>query len=340
MSHVEPVPHNRLTYGEQEERAVAAVVASGRWAGGPRVTELEAALAEAMGRAGAACVGSGLGAIRLALRAMGVRRVRVPAYACVALPNAVVALGAELEVGDVEPESWTLAPRPAGGDVLALAVHTFGAAADVPALQAAGARVVDDAAHGLPAGVAPAEATVTSFYATKLVGGAEGGAVLSDDPAVVDAVRADRDYTDRPLDGGRLNDKMNDLEAALALTQLRRLPELLQARRRIAARYAEALSSLARAGSLALPPDSPGRVWYRYAVESLALPAAELRERLRAHGVIAEQPVTDWRDPAQRAATPVATHAYERVLSLPLYPTLSDAEQDRVIDALHRVLAA
>ena len=130
-------------------------------------------------------------ALRLALRAIGTRpgdRVLVPAYACVALPNAVAALGAEPVAVDVEPDTWTIDPgrggAAAGPAAAVLAVHTFGAPAAVAALQVAGARVVDDAAHGLPAGVAHAGATVTSFYATKLVGGAEGGAVLADDAAI------------------------------------------------------------------------------------------------------------------------------------------------------------
>jgi dTDP-4-amino-4,6-dideoxygalactose transaminase len=82
----------------------------------------------------------------------------------------------------------------------------------------------------------------------------------------------------------------------------------------------------------------PGRVWYRYAVASTAVPAAELVRRLRDHGVVAERPVTDWRSTAQTAATPAATRAYDEVVSLPLYPTLTQDEQDRVVDALERAL--
>jgi dTDP-4-amino-4,6-dideoxygalactose transaminase len=338
---VAAVPHNRLTYGAAEEEAVRAVVASGYWAGGPRVRELEAALAAALGRREAACVGSGVAALRLALRALGVGagdRVLVPAYACVALPNAVAALGAEPVAVDVEPETWTIDPAAAaaaGPAAAVLAVHTFGAPAAVAELAAAGAPVVDDAAHGLPPGVPPADATITSFYATKLVGGAEGGAVLSDDAAVAAFARAERDYTDRPLSGERLNDKMNDLEAALTLAQLRRLPALLAARDALAARYA---ARLAGQDALALPPQGGERVWYRYAVAARTLPAAELVARLREHGVVAERPVTDWRDAAQRAATPVASQAYDRVVSLPLFPTLTRDEQDRVVGALERAL--
>ncbi|MDA0183506.1 DegT/DnrJ/EryC1/StrS aminotransferase family protein [Solirubrobacter phytolaccae] len=319
------VPHNRLTFGDEETAAVAAVVASGYWAGGPRVAELEQALAHAFGKPDAACVASGLSALRLALAALGVGpgdEVLVPAYACVAIPNAVAALGATPVAGEIEPRTWTLAPTDAR---YAVAVHTFGAPADVAAFTGT---LIDDAAHGLPAGIPPTAATITSFYATKLIGGAEGGAVLGD---LADAVRDARDYTDKPASALRLNDKMNDLEAALTLAQLRRLPDLLAARERLARRYGERLAHLK---TIALPAEASGRVWYRYAVEAQHTTARELAAHLREHGVIAHEPVEDWRSPEQREATPIATRAYERLLSLPLYPTLTDAEQDRVIAAL------
>jgi len=91
-----PVPHNRLTFGEAECESVLRTVRSGRWAQGPRVQELESALARQAGVEHAVCVASGFSALRLALGALGVgpdHRVLVPAYSCVALANAVLAWG-------------------------------------------------------------------------------------------------------------------------------------------------------------------------------------------------------------------------------------------------------
>ena len=91
------VPHNRLTFGEAECDAVLRTVRSGHWAQGPRVQELEAALARMSGVRHAVCVASGLAALRLALGALGIRAgdsVLVPAYSCVALANSVLAWGA------------------------------------------------------------------------------------------------------------------------------------------------------------------------------------------------------------------------------------------------------
>ena len=101
---------------------------------------------------------------------------------------------------------------------------------------------------------------------------------------------------------------MNDLEAALALAQLRRLPGLVDARARLAARYAQRLAGLrwarppARRAGRALVP-LRGRVAHR--------PRRRARGRLREHGVAAERPVTDWRDAAAQEAAPVAARAYD-----------------------------
>jgi len=75
------------------------------------------------------------------------------------------------------------------------------------------------------------------------------------------------------------------------------------------------------------------RVWYRYAIQLSDRTAVEVVEGMRRLGIGAARPVTDWR-PAGGAACPVADRAYARVVSLPLYPTLSEDEQERVCEAL------
>jgi perosamine synthetase len=124
---------------------------------------------------------------------------------------------------------------------------------------------------------------------------------------------------------------MSDIEAALALCQLQRLPDLLVARRERAAFYHERLTP-AVGTSIRLPPMTGSRVWYRYPVELLRDSAREMVARLARVGIAAAEPVTDWR-PADAPAAPNANRAYGQLLSLPLYPTLTRAEQERVIAA-------
>jgi perosamine synthetase len=336
------VPHNRLTYGEAEEAALLAVLRSGRWAAGPRVQALEAAMAAAAGRRHGVAVSSGLSALRLALRALGIKpgdRVLVPAYSCVALANAVLAWGAQPIPVDVTEEEWNLDPV-AGSEAVrvhkpaaAIIVHSFGAPARMDAIRNWGIPIIEDCAHafGLPGFGGNGQLTITSFYATKLMGAGEGGMVLTNDVRLADEVRSWRQYADQPPDGTRLNDNMSDIEAALALCQLQRLPDLLVARRERAAFYHERLTP-AVGTSIRLPPMTGSRVWYRYPVELLRDSAREMVARLARVGIAAAEPVTDWR-PADAPAAPNANRAYGQLLSLPLYPTLTRAEQERVIAA-------
>lgn len=345
------IPHNRLTFGESECTAVASAVRSGQWAQGPRVLELETELARVAGVKYAICVGSGLGALRLALGALQVRAgdpIAVPAYSCVALANAALSWGARVIPLEVEPHTWTVdSEKFKAGDELpatraAIVVNTFGAPACLKAIQARGIPVVEDCAHafgvateGVALG-ARGDIGVLSFYATKLIGGGEGGAVLTNSAEIAQYVGVARDYSDQPPDGHRLNDKMNDLEASLVLAQLRRLREMIGLRQKIAARYLEAFSAADLSGVCRLPEFSSQRVWYRFVVEMICTPASNVVQDLARWGVQAALPVTDWRPP-NSPLCPVADRAYSKLVSLPAYPSLTDQEQQAVIESFLKV---
>jgi dTDP-4-amino-4,6-dideoxygalactose transaminase len=342
----ETIPHNRLTFGDAECEAVAQTIRSGHWALGPRVEELEVALSRMSGVDHAVCVSSGFSALRLSLGALGVRSsdsVVVPAYSCVALANAALAWGATPVPVDIEPVGWNIRQRDCCGVIASgrprtvIAVNTFGVPAEIDEIIASGVPVIEDCAHafGLAVGGkwlgSRAQVGVLSFYATKLIGGGEGGAVLTNSKDIAEYVRSARDYGDQPAAAHRMNDKMNDLEASLVLTQLKRLPELISAREAIALRYVKMLSGRA-AGIYLLPTESKARVWYRFVVEMLTVSAETLVAGLQRFGVHAAIPVTDWR-PAESPHAPVADRAYRQLVSLPLYPTLTLDEQDSVVKA-------
>jgi len=341
------IPHNRLTFGEAECESVLRAVRSGQWAQGARVEELESRLRQIAGVRYAVCVGSGLGALRLALGAMGVGtgdRVLVPGYSCVALANAVLAWDAEPVPVDIEAVFWTIDPlecareRDARQIRAAIAVNTFGAPAEVEGIAVEQLPVIEDCAHAFglnPRGKAfgsRSQVGVLSFYATKFVGGGEGGAVLTNVPAIADFVRGSRDYGDQPADAHRLNDKMNELEAALVLAQLDRLPEMVHRRAELAERYLHRLSNSEFGAVFRLPARVTERIWYRFAVEMLTVRAEKVVHDLRAAGIQAAIPVTDWR-PRGSVSAPVSDRAYRNLVSLPLYPTLTEEEQDVVVSS-------
>jgi perosamine synthetase len=348
------VRHSQPSITEEEIAAVVSVLRSGHVAQGPRVAELEARWCLGTGTTAAAAVGSGLGALRLALLALGVApgdEVIVPAYSCVALMNAALALGAAPVLTDVLPDEWTLSPvdvrrRITPRTRAIVAVHVFGMPAPVPELLSLNVPVVEDCAHGIggqiggrPFGGLGA-ISIASFYATKMLAGGEGGMVAAIDSGLIDRVRRAREYGDQPPDGRHLNDKMSDMEAALALVQLTRLPGMLAERERLARNYGEWLQPLVQGGLLQLPPEAQGRIWYRYAVRLRRHRAEALVGSMAALGVKAEQPVWDLRGtPVWKNDCPNTADAFDRVLSLPLYPGLSEFDQRRVCAALVRRLS-
>ncbi|MDP6781727.1 MAG: aminotransferase class I/II-fold pyridoxal phosphate-dependent enzyme [Alphaproteobacteria bacterium] len=348
------IPHNRLTHGREEADAVRAVVESGHWAVGLETAALEVNLARLAGRREAVAVGSGFAALRLSLMALRVGagdEVVIPAYCCVALPNAVLALGAVPVIADVTPGAWCLDPAAAEKAVTSLtkaiiAVHSFGIVADMTALKEVGPPVIEDCAHGLMKGGmgGQGDVAVTSFYATKLVAAGEGGAVLADDQDIAAAVKTARDYGDQPASALRQNDKITDLCATLARVQLARLPEMIKRRAELAQNYLENFSTLSEKGVFALPQDIPGRVWYRFCLEVKdAANAAEWIGKLEGEGVSADKPVWDWREeggPVRLGFSPVADAAYKSLLSLPLYPSLSRQEQEQVCAAVRGIAEA
>jgi perosamine synthetase len=349
------VPHSRPFVGEEEAAAAAEAIVARSLGQGPRVRGLERRWAEACGVQAAAAVGSGLAALRLALAGLGVGpgdEVVVPAYSCVALLNAPLSLGATPVLADVLLDDWTLDPasveRVAGPRTKAIVgVDLFGVGCDLEALATLGPAVVEDCAHGVGgarggrAFGGGGDASITSFYATKMLGAGEGGAVASRDGELIDRVRAMRDYGDQLPDARNLNDKLSDVEAAVALVQLDRLDEILQRRARAADRYAQALAPLAERGLVVLPPDVAGRIWYRYAVRLAGAGAASVCARAPEHGVVLEQPVWDLRAaPQWRPELEVTGRAFDSVVSLPLYPDLSTKEQDHVIDVFTALVAA
>lgn len=344
------VPHSRPSVGKEEQDAAAAVVASGHLAQGPKVAELERRWCEQTGMSAAAAVSSGLSALRLALVALGVSagdEVIVPGYSCVALLNAPLAVGATPVLADVLDNEWTLSPEDVRRRInqrtkALIAVHLFGTPARLKELCELGIPVIEDCAHGI-GGVAKlgggGAISMSSFYATKMLCAGEGGILASHDSALIERARQARDYGDRLSSPYHLNDKMTDVVAAIALVQLNKLDSMLAARAERARRYSEWLRPLAKEGLLSLPCDLRERIWYRYAVRLHRHRASAIVARLASGDVRLEQPVWDLRkDKHWKQDLAVCSLAFDHVLSLPLYPDLTELQQRMVCAALESAL--
>ncbi len=337
------IVHSRPTLSAADTRRLADVVRSARIAQGARVLEFEQALARRIGVRYAAAVNSGTAALHLALLALGVgekHEVIIPSYVCTALLNAVKYVGARPVPAEIDPRTYNLDPldvkrRLSTRTGAVIAPHMFGLPADIKELMSLGVPVVEDCAQAIGAtrGETPVgklgQAAIFSFYATKVMTTGEGGMVVSDSKAVIERVRDLREYDKRRDYKVRYNYKMTDMQAAVGLPQLARLDNFVRRRNRIAGKYDRAFQGL----PVGLPVKHPGRIYFRYVMD-VAAPLKWI-QLLGEKGIGCARPVGR---PIHRYLAkknyPRTESAWRRSLSIPIYPSLSDRDADRVVAAL------
>lgn len=341
------IPHSRPTLGSAESEAVLRVLDSGQLAQGPRVLDLETAVAQRLERRDGVACSSGTAALGLALAALGVGPgddVVLSAFACSALADGVRFAGGRAVLADIG-DDLVLDPRAALRRITVrtravVVVHPFGYPADLEPFLAWGMPVIEDCAQALgaeradrPAG-ARGTAAVCSLYATKMIAAGEGGMLVADSAAILAVARQLR--TGGEATPGSFNHRLSDLHAAVALAQLGRLDEFVARRRRIADRYDDAFAGT----TLQTPPRDKGvrHCFARYVVR--APDAAAFIAVLAAHGVEARHPVGD---PlllrSRRGSYPHSERAFSECVSLPLYPALGEGEIEQVIEAVLAAIA-
>jgi len=360
------VPFRELRRETEELRAELTeaherVLDSGVFVGGPEVESFEEKLAGYCGATAAVGVASGTDALEMSLRAVGVGpgdEVITAANTFVPTVAAIVATGATPVLADVDPETFTLDPesaaRACGPRTRALVpVHLYGHCAELRPLLALardrGLTVVDDAAQALGAewdgrrvgGLC--DATAFSFYPTKNLGAlGDGGAVTTNDPELAERVRRLCSYGERTrydaVEWGR-NSRLDSLQAAVLRAKLPHLERWGERRRELAVRYTRRLAEL----QLATPAEAGGtcHAWHLYVARVPARDA--LREALHELGVetLVHYPRAVHEQPAYAALARPELGRSERlareVVSLPLYPQLTDGEAEYVCDALAQV---
>jgi dTDP-4-amino-4,6-dideoxygalactose transaminase len=346
------IPHSRPTISAADQQAVLRVLESGQVAGGPAVREFEQALAAYLGLADGVAVSSGSCAIEVALLAMGVGpgdEVILPSYICSGPWLAVRRVGAVPRVVDIG-EDYALDPEMVrkaitGKTRAILAAHMFGLPTDVGRLAELGVPVIEDCAQTLGAAVrgravgSQGVLAICSFYATKLLCAGEGGMLLSRDEALLTRARGLRDYDETGhLDERAFNRKLTDLQAALGLAQLKQLPGFIQRRSATAAAYHRALKGCGL--GLPLPPEDRTHVYFRYVVRLPADKNVEgFLDSVGAAGVCCRRPVFR---PLHRYLgsrdCPSTDLVFDTAVSIPIYPSLGDAEISYVTETICRQL--
>lgn len=373
------LPYGRQSIAEDDIEAVAAILRGDWLTTGPTVTAFEEAISAATGGHRAVTCTSGTAALHMAYAAAGVGpgdQVVTTPMTFVATASCASILGAEIVFADVEEDTALLDPGAVDAAVtdrtkVIAAVDYAGHPADYAALQPiadrVGALTLDDAAHsvGGTAGGRPvgdlADITTLSFFPTKNLTTGEGGAAVFKDDAL--AQRAHEfHFIGLVRDAGRfeitdegpwhqevhefgINYRLTDVACALGLSQLSRLQAFKQRRTEITARYNAAFAGV---DGLRTPVQRPevDPAWHLYPIRILEGRRREVFEKMRERGIgVQVNYIPVYWHPVyahlgyQRGMCPNAEAFYAEELSLPLYPDLTDAQVDQVVEALTEVLA-
>jgi dTDP-4-amino-4,6-dideoxygalactose transaminase len=362
----QPVPFLDLTpsHAPLKERVLAGIaelIDSNAFTNGPQVAEFERAFGAYCGTRSCVGVASGLDALRLALLAVGIDRgdeVIVPANTFVATLEAVTQAGGVPVIADVGENDYNIDVHTTEAAInprtrFIIPVDLYGQMADMRGLrslaESRGVTIIEDAcqAHGaerdgLRAG-AGGIAGAFSFYPAKNLGAmGDAGALVTDDPEIDSRVRALREHGQRrkyehELEG--FTARLDTIQALVLLCKLPHLDEWNEQRHRAASFYGEALEGV---GDLRLPPVPPGSqpVWHLYVVRTMDPEALAVFLAARGIGTGRHYPEPPHLSRAYaglgyaRGSFPVAEALAGEVLSLPIFPGISESQLETVVAAI------
>lgn len=377
------LPLSKPTIGQEEIAEVIDSLQSGWITTGPKVERFEQLLAQACGARFAVAMNSGTAALHVALLSLdlgpGDEVITTP-MTFAATVNMILAVGARPVLVDVDRESLNLLPWQVEAAIgpatrAIMPVHFAGLPCDLDALHDIARRhdlaVVEDAAHaigsvyrGSPIG-ALSEATCFSFHPIKNITTGEGGALCTHDEKLAERARIlrfhgiDRDAWKRYDVRGvphyevtALGFKYNmlDLQAALGLHQLARLPKFITRRRELAALYRAQLADLP---GLSLPPDSTGddlHSWHLFVLkihpEFIGMDRDAFMSALKEHNIgtglhfraLHLHPFFASKLGYGPGSLPGAEWASERILSLPLFPGMTEKDLRDVTSAIAKII--
>jgi dTDP-4-amino-4,6-dideoxygalactose transaminase len=351
--------------------AIAAVIDSGRFLYGPEVTQLENNVAQRCGVEHAVACASGSDALLLALMALDIGpgdEVIVPSFTFFATGSAVTRLGAKPVFADIDPQSFNVAPEAIEAAITPatkaiIPVHLYGQCAEMNAILAIARqhnlRVIEDAAQaigatyqGRPAG-SMGDIGCLSFYPTKNLGGfGDGGMITTRDAELAQRLRLLAAHGMNPRYYHRevgINSRLDTIQAAILGVKLQYLDEWTMARRANAARYWQLFSEAGLDQQFALPHSTTGQghVWNQYTIRVPHGQRDAVKTQLSQSGVGTEiyYPVPLHQQECfaslgyREGSLPVTEQAAREVLSLPIFPELTDAELQTVVVRLSEVVS-
>lgn len=358
------IPYGRQSIDEGDIAAVVEVL-RGEWlTQGPTIERFEAALAEYVGARHAVTFSSGTAALHGAAAAAGLGPgdlVVTSPLTFIASANCARYVGASVGLVDIDRATLNMdvAAIPDGADAIVV-VHYAGLPVELQLLERRPRVVIEDAAHALggrtldgPVGsCARSDLCVFSLHPVKAITTGEGGVVTTNDDDLADALRRFRSHgiERKPEKGGwyydvdalGFNYRITDIQAALGLSQLAKLDRFVARRNELADRYRALLADMA----IVLPPSAPQGVTHGYHLFPVqVVDRRRVFDGLRAGGIgvqVHYVPVHHHSVSSDLGLKPgdlpVCDEVYEQLISLPMYPGLTQADQDYVVATLRRLV--
>ncbi len=374
------IPITKPLTGEEEVQLTAEVIRSGWLTQGPKTAAFEKAVGEYLGAKHVIAVSSCTTALHLAVVLAGLGpddEVIVPSYTFVASANALLYAGVRPVFGEIEERTYNLDVKKLSSLVTprtkaVLAVDQFGLPADLDALEdfcrSHNLKFIEDAACAFGATYrgrkigAQGKLVTFSFHPRKSITTGEGGALVTDDDKIAEKARLLRSHGASVSDAERhkakgvtfeaytelgYNYRLSDVQAAIGLAQLQRLPYILERRQALALRYDEKLKPLG-VFEVPLVPSWATHPYQTYAAllkHNVSVDRNSMIQGLAAQGVSSRRGIPPIHlEPYMESrqehipSLPITEDVSKRTLILPLYPQMTSAEQDQVIDALGQAI--
>lgn len=364
------IPYGRQSINEQDIEAVVNVLKSDYLTTGPKIAEFERKVADYTGAKYAVAIANGTAALHAACYAAGIGEgdeVITTPITFAASSNCVLYCGGTPVFADINPETYNISPEDIERKItpktkVIIAVHFTGQPCEMEQIHAIAHKynltVIEDGAHALGAEYQEkrvgtlSDMTTFSFHPVKHITTGEGGMILTDNPELYQRLKLFRTHgitreeelltkNDGPwyyeqLDLG-YNYRITDIQCALGVSQMDRLPEFLEKRKQIAKRYNEAFAANEQ---IQLPYQKEGcdNAWHLYVIRIKNGKRKEVFEKLRAAGIgVNVHYIPVYQHPYYRThgyaevTCPNAEEYYKECISLPMYPDLKEEEQEYVI---------
>jgi dTDP-4-amino-4,6-dideoxygalactose transaminase len=344
------ISHSRPTLDQNDFDSVLQVLKSGQIVHGEQTARFEANLSSLIGVKGGVAVSSGTAALHLSLISLGIGKgdeVILPGFVCTAPLNAIYYVGATPVIAEVDRLTFNidvndLKKRITKKTKAIIVPHMFGLPSDMEDIASLGIPIIEDCAHSIGSRYKDnytgsfGALSIFSFYATKVIAAGEGGMVLSDNEQLIATIRDLRDYDEKDDFAVRHNYKITDIQAALGMSQLKKLSLFIQKRKEIADKYGRILDDL-KIPAPFVPKDRE-HIYFRYVV--LLENAERFMETMMKREVTCRRPVFK---PLHRylglSGYATTDLVWERAVSIPIYPSLTDEEVGLITDSMKLALS-